>query len=211
MDLLIRFLILASLTKEDGRSDIPLLIEGLGSDRFIVRHESEMELRKIGLSAVPFLLKEKNNPDLEIRRRVRWLLHQSDPCSIKPTKKNPTPWFTNRWFGGTPSIYCLSAPKTGRYCRENCHQPDYLFATIVYYYHARALRKLGLVHFSATDESEVLATKILICDLIEAGFSRESIVFLLDDMVMRENPYPPCMRNPPGWIFNHFGISVPKP
>lgn len=61
--------------------DAAALAERLGADDLETREAAQAALLKLGESAIPALEPHRHNPDLEIRDRARWLLHQLEATS----------------------------------------------------------------------------------------------------------------------------------
>lgn len=144
---------------------LAFLVELLGHPSWACREQAHTALAARGKDALPALVQARTHADPEIRHRAR-LLTDAWLGSFGPSKGGPLPWID---MAGEDvdcpkeiqDRYLLKARgEDWNYSNTDGDWPDYR-----------------------------QATALLIRDLVEAGWSREKVVALLDRMAAREQIY----------------------
>jgi tetratricopeptide (TPR) repeat protein len=66
-------------------AELRLLVAELGNDEFVRRENAQQQLRQFGIDAFDVLREAKDDPDIEISRRVRYLLRRLDVIWYQPS------------------------------------------------------------------------------------------------------------------------------
>lgn len=122
--------------------------------------------------------------------------------------------------GGFPKIYNLCCRYNGTTGREPCNQ--YELALLCHYYTLKAIRidwesrrsevRTGEPSwdYSATNY-ETEATRLMVRDMLTAGFNPEWVRWYLADMSARQNYWPPALKRPPTWLARWVGVQILVP
>ncbi len=153
-----------AVSKEPG--EIAQLIDQLGSVKFPEREKAYRELKKIGPSAYPLLLKAEKSKDAEVASRAKKLLgphyaahFENLATKLAPTKYPRMPWLWTPENGYSGAFnWVIDAQKADKTLSGDA--PDWT--------------------------SWRVATKLYVHDLLREGKSEKEIVAVLDGMANAE-------------------------
>ncbi len=153
-----------AVSKEPG--EIAQLIDQLGSVKFPEREKAYRQLKKVGPSAYPFLLKAEKSKDAEIASRAKKLLipyydahFETLATKLTPTKYPRTPWLwtPENGYGGAFN-WVINAQKADKKLSND--PPDWTAYRV--------------------------GTRLYVLDMLKEGRSEKEIVAALDGMARAE-------------------------
>jgi hypothetical protein len=188
-------------------------VNNLGSSSYSERETAEINLRCAGYDgyvAARAVAAQSECPE----SRARACRICSSYLTVFSSNKS-TPY---------PKIYTLACRLNGE---AHLYEPpdQYFRALLCYYYTMKAIRvswdarrrhsddfvgDMPAWDYSATNY-ESAATQLFVHDLLVAGYSREWVTWMLDEMSLHKNYWPPALQKPPLWLGAFVGVRVEPP